>query len=223
MIEVDEIAFSIIIQLIIVLALLCAIFLVLWRRAKSRLKKLSQGNESDADTNYASPDASTESYLTTEIKITESRFEQLYANSGIESAEITEGDILLLRKYLLEFEKEQLVTKEREEDFWLNLFKSVLQIVKNLKLAKRQKPVASDSDEDEIKELKNLLEQQVSELENAMSVLEQDQGESNEEELKKKLLSISRSHKELSHCVYLLEDENMFLRDQIQSLLQNDK
>ena len=66
------------------------------------------------------------------------------------------------------------------------------------------------------------MEAQQGELENLLSGLDSDDSELEQDILKEKLTTLSNSHKELSHCIAILEDENKFLRDQIKGLLDLD-
>ena len=67
--------------------------------------------------------------------------------------------------------------------------------------------------------MKELLKAQYDDFDSMFLALE---GAKNEEEvagLKVKLTNIIRNHTELTHCIYTLENENLFLRDQIKGLV----
>lgn len=69
--------------------------------------------------------------------------------------------------------------------------------------------------------MKSLLKSQYDDFDDLYLKLEDEKSETEVAELKKKLNSIIRSHTELSQCVFVLEDENKFLREQISSLLKS--
>ena len=167
-----------------------------------------------------SPTASVEHYLTTEIKLTHSRFDLLYPDDDLQGSEFSEPDRLTLRKTFLEMEKELLTYNEREDVFWVNLNKKMKKILGDQNLVKRLiiKEVNEDDDEEQ-KEMKILLKSQSDDFDNVISGLEGAKNETEISELKNKLKEILRSHAELSHCIFILEDENIFLRDQIGELL----
>ena len=64
------------------------------------------------------------------------------------------------------------------------------------------------------------MEEQNEEFETLLAGLDNNDGELERDALKEKLSTLSRSHKELSHCISVLEDENEFLRKQIKGLLE---
>lgn len=92
----------------------------------------------------ACSDASLEHYLTTEIKLTQSRLDMFDKENDLQESEFAESDWLLLRKNYLDLEKELLSSAEREDDFWINIgdkLKSLLSschLVKRIKLKKVQ-------------------------------------------------------------------------------------
>lgn len=218
MISFGVIPFIIIIQLIILLFILVAFLLYL---LSVKNKELQTQKNVPKSSEEASPIASVEFYLTAEIKLIESRFDLLFNEEDLKSEVSSEADWLVLRKGFLEIEKELLTTTDRVEAFWIDVGVKFQELLRECHLVKRiiVKEIQED-DEDEIKEMKQLLKSQYDDIDSLYLNLE---GEKTEEEVKKireKLSGIIRSHTELSHCIYILEDENMFLRDQIQGLLK---
>jgi len=217
MISIGEISFIIIIQLIILLVMLAVFLLFLLRSKNKKIRALMLASNSH---NEVSPSASLEHYMTTEIKLTTARFDLFYKDDDLQSEVFAEPDWLILRKNFLEIEKELLVSDEREDAFWLEIGKKLKKLLSNTNLVKRIKTKeVQDDDEDELKEMKLLLKSQYDEFDNLYLELEGDKSEAEVKELKEKLTSIIRSHTELSHCIYILEDENLFLRDQIKEIL----
>ena len=196
--------------------MLSLILLFVLRSKNKKIKALlnNKGGEEGSDS------GSIELYLTAESKLTKGRFDLFYQNDDLISEVFTEPDWLILRKNYLEMEKELLASTEREDGFWLELGHKFKKIMSDSLLVKRLKVKnLEDGDEDEIKELKTLLKSQHDEFDELALELEGDKSAAEVAALKEKLTSIVRSHTELSHCLYMLEDENMFLRDQIKSLL----
>ena len=169
-----------------------------------------------------SSDASTEHYLTAEIKLTQSRFDMFYKEDDLNESEFAEPDWLLLRKNYLDLEKTLLSSAEREDDFWVNIGDKLKSLLSSSHLVKRIKlKEVQEDEEDEIKEMKSLLKSQYDDFDDLYLKLEGEKSEAEVVELKEKLNSIIRSHTELSQCVFILEDENKFLREQISSLLKS--
>ena len=106
-------------------------------------------------------------------------------------------------------EKDLVNTTEREDPFWSNLGNKMRSLLNDCCLVKRIKLKESqDEDEDEIKELKTLMEAQNEELELLLTGLDSDDTEVEPEKLKEKLTKLSRSHKELSHCIFIFKNKN---------------
>lgn len=218
MINIGQVPFIIIIQTIIFLIILSVFLLFLLRIKNKQLKKLMPVAKDHVD---ASSDASTEHYLTAEIKLTQSRFDMFYKEDDLQESEFAEPDWLLLRKNYLDLEKTLLSSAEREDDFWVSIGDKLKSILSSCHLVKRIKlKEVQEDEEDEVKELKSLLKSQYDDFDDLYLKLEGEKSEAEVAELKQKMKDIIRSHTELSHCLYILEDENMFLRDQIQGLLK---
>lgn len=218
MISINEITVFLIIQTIILLILSSLIFFFLWWNSR---KKLSQHMAAFQDHQEPTPSATIEHYLTTEIKLIEGRFDLLFQDADRQSLNIVEPDWLVLRKKYLELEKELLENTEREDLFWDRLGENLRQILNDCYLVKRlDLKQAMEDAEEEINELKSIMETQNQELENLLTGLDGNNVELEVNSLKDKLTTLSNSHRELSHCIAVLEDENRFLRNQIKGLLE---
>ena len=218
MINVSLVSLVVIVQLIIFLILAIIVLSFLLRSKKNELNKQRHALKSYKE---ISPLSSVEYYFTAEIKLTESRFSQSFTNEDLKGEVFGEPDWLLLRKNFLELEKELLLSKETIDSFWVdtgNKFKSILeqsQLVKRIKIRE-----VGDSDEkDELKEMKQLLKSQYDDFDALFLELDGEKSNVEVEGIREKLSSIMRNHTELSHCIYILEDENLFLRDQIKGLV----
>ena len=215
MISLSQISFIIIIQTIIFLLMLSGILVFLLRSKNKQIKKSSKG-----EGNHSSI-SSVEHYFTTEIKLTQNRFDLFYKDEDFQEGVLAEPDWLRLRKNFLEMEKEILSSTDREDAFWVELGKKLKKLLSISLLVKRIKVKDIDEDdEDEIKEMKALLKSQHDDFDDILLALEGEKGAEEIAKLKEKLNSIVRSHTELSQCIFILEDENKFLRDQISSLLK---
>ena len=223
MISISEISLIIIIQSIIMLVILIAFLFLLLRSKNKEIKSLmlaSDSQKEDEKEEVDSPLASVEYYLSAEIKLLESRFNLLFKEEDLLGEIFGEHDWIALRKGFLEIEKGLLINSGRVDTLWIDIGEKIKQLLDDCHLVKRIKlKEATDQDEDESKEMKQLLKSQYDEFDSLYLELE---GEKNEEEVKKlkeKLTSIIRSHTELSHCVHMLDSENLFLRDQIKELI----
>lgn len=196
-----------------------SVFLLFLLRSKNKqLKKLKHIANDDKDESSTS---SVEHYLTAEIKLTQSRFDLLYKDENFQGGVLSEPDWLRLRKNFLDMEKEILSSTDREDAFWVDLGKKLKKLLSISLLVKRIKVKDIDEDdEDEVKEMKALLKSQHEDFDDLLLKLEGEKNAAEIAELNEKLSVIMRSHTELSQCLYMLEDENKFLRDQINSLLK---
>lgn len=218
MINIGIVPFIIIVQIIIVLVLLTATLFYLLKIKNRKLNTLLLESQHKEE---VSPTASIKHYFTAEIKLTESRFNALYKDQDLQNITFLEPDWLKLRKDYLEVEIELLASDEREDAFWLVLGKKIKSLLNGNQLVKRLKTKdVEDEDEEEIKEMKQLLKSQHDDFDDLILKLDGDKSAAEIAELNDKLTRIVRSHTELSSCVFVLEDENMFLRDQISSLLK---
>ncbi|MDH5394804.1 MAG: hypothetical protein OEW97_00875, partial [Gammaproteobacteria bacterium] len=201
MISIGEIPFIILIQSIILLIMLSAVLLFLLHRNNKKIKSLSHVLSEAKET---SPLASVEFYLTAEIKLIESRFALLYSEQDLCTENFSEPDWLHLRKGFLEIEK-KLLKHERLETLWADVGDNVRNILNENYLVKRIKTKdVKEDDEEETREMKELLKAQYDDFDSMFLALE---GEKNAEEvagLKEKLTNIIRNHTELTHCIYTL-------------------
>ena len=220
MISLDPVAFIIIVQTILLLIMVVAVLLFMLRAKNKKLKVIYQKKSEEDE---VSPTASIEHYLMTETKVTSARYESLYKEEDLQQKEITEPDLLILRKNFLELEKELLSDKERSDEFWDGLKEKFKNLLNKSQLVKRlTTKEVSDDDEEDVQEMKKLLKAQYDEFDELYITLEGQKSEDEIKKIKEKLSSVIRSHTELSHCMYILEDENKFLREQINSLLKGE-
>ncbi|MCW8899547.1 MAG: hypothetical protein OQK75_06835 [Gammaproteobacteria bacterium] len=218
MITLGQISFVVIIQTIIFLLMLSVFLFFLVRSKNKQIKKLKHASKGEEEHVSAS---SIEHYLVAEIKLTQSRFDLFYKEEDVHDGILAEPDWLLLRKTFLDMEKEFLSSRERDDAFWVGLGDKLKKVLSNSHLVKRIKlKDVHEDDDDEIKEMKNLLKSQYDTFDDLCLKLEGEKSAAEIAELKEKLNIIIRSHTELSQCIYVLEDENKFLRDQISSLLK---
>jgi len=215
-VSISGITFFIIIQTLIVFVILSAFLFFLLRSKNKKIKALAN---TVSEFNDVSPLASVEYYLTAEIKLIEGRFALLYSEEDLLKEYFGEADWLSLRRGFLEIEK-ALLKNDNLDNFWIAIgdnFKNILKInhlVKRIKVKE-----VNEDDEDDVKEMKILLKSQYDDFDNLYAEMEGAKSEAEVKQLKEKLSSIIRSHTELTHCVYILEDENLFLRNQINELL----
>lgn len=218
MVSIGGVTFIIIIQSIIVLTVLSVFLFFLLRLKNKKIKTLMSGVNEHKN---ISPTASVEHYLTTEIKLTQGRFDLLYPDDDLQGEFFSEPDRLILRRNFLEMEKELLNHNERADVFWFDLNKNIKKILGEHNLVKRLKiKEIKEDDDDEQKEMKILLKSQYDDFDNIFAGLEGAKNEAEISELKDKLQVVIRSHTELAHCIFILEDENSFLRKQVNELLQ---
>ena len=217
MVSIGGITFIIIIQFLMIFIILSAFLFYLLRLKNKKIKALSN---TITEIKEISPLASVEYYLTAEIKLTEARFGLLFSDDDLLKEEFGESDWLNLRKNFLEVEKDLLTEQGNLDVLWANIGDKFKNILKNNYLVKRIKiKEVTDDDESDVKEMKTLLKSQYDDFDNLYAEMDGDKSEAEMSKIKEKLSSIIRSHTELTHCIYILEDENIFLREQIKGLL----
>ncbi len=223
MVSISEISLIIIIQSIIMLVILIGFLFFLLRAKNKEIKALmlTPTSLNEDKEGVDSPLASVEYYLTAEIKLLETRFDLLFKDEDLLGEIFGEHDWIALRKGFLEIEKDLLINSGKVTTLWIDIGEKIKKLLDDCHLVKRIKlKEVNEDDGDSQKEMKQLLKSQYDDFDNLYLELE---GEKTEEEvkvLKEKLTSIIRSHTELSHCVYMLENENVFLRDQVKELIQ---
>jgi len=216
-VSIGGITFIIIIQFLMIFIILSAFLFYLLRLKNKKIKALSN---TITEIKEISPLASVEYYLTAEIKLTEARFGLLFSDDDLLKEEFGESDWLNLRKNFLEVEKDLLTEQGNLDVLWANIGDKFKNILKNNYLVKRIKiKEVTDDDESDVKEMKTLLKSQYDDFDNLYAEMDGDKSEAEMSKIKEKLSSIIRSHTELTHCIYILEDENIFLREQIKGLL----
>ena len=220
-ITIGEVTFVVVVQIIIILVVLSAFLLFLLRTKNNKLKTLQLAiREREKEVKDISPLASVEYYITAELKLAESRFEMLFKEEDLLKPEFGEADWIALRKSFLEVEKALLANNNRMDSFWLFIGDKIRKLLKENHLVKRiSVKEVDEEDEDDAREMKKLLKSQYDDFDSLSFELEGQKSEEEVKELKTKLVKIIRNHTELSHCVHMLESENLFLRDQIQGLV----
>jgi len=216
MVSLGVIPVILIVQLIVTMFILVAILLFL---LKAKNKELHVIKNIPVTKSEHSAISSVEYYFNAEVKLIESRLNLLFAEEDLKE-EAGEADWLRLRKGLLEIEKELLITDNNIENYWVDVAEKFRKILSDCHLVKRifVKEI-SDDDQGEQREMKQLLKSQYDDFDSLILELEGAKSEVEVAKLKEKLTGIIRSHTELSHCIHMLEEENIFLRDQIKGLL----
>ena len=223
MVSISELSLIIIIQSIVMLIILAAFLFFLLRVKNKELKAMmlaSSSSEEEEKEEVDSPLASVEYYLTAEIKLLESRFDMLFKDDDLLSSVFGEHDWIALRKGFLEIEKDFVINPEKMNSLWVETGKKIKKLLDDSNLVKRIKlKEVNDDDEDDAKEMKLLLKSQYDDFDNLHMELEGEKSEEEIQVIKDKLNNIIRNHTELSHCIHMLESENVFLRDQIKELV----
>ena len=216
MVSIGSITLIVIAQVIIFLTILLAFLFFLLREKNKKINALFNAAKEHKE---KSPLASVEYYLKAEIKLLQGRFDLLFEDDDLLKPTFGEADWLLLRKNFLEIEKELLTEENRLEVLWDDIGDKFKSTLKDHNLVKwHNVKEIQEGDEDDVKEMKTLLKSQYDEFDSLYLDLDGAKTESEVSELKEKLSNIMRSHTELTHCIYILEDETLFLHNQIKEL-----
>lgn len=225
MLSISPFFFSILLELILLFAA-GSIFLLIWvKKLKRRLAACST-DETPLTTAEDNTQADLQHYINTEIKLTQGRLETLFSSRDQMEVELTEPDWLELRTQYLELEKELSTDKTREDVFWKNYGDEIRRVLTACRLVKRLrlkeisgKTGAAEELEEEV-EFNNILRQQADEMGKLVGKLGNTEEPPDFSQLKSELESVARRFREIYHCAFTMEDDNKFLRDQIQALLK---
>ncbi len=229
MITISPLWFAFIIEVVLILS---ALLIVLYIRLRKIKTKLTRGDSEIApeksDQANTTPEPDLQHYLTTEIKLTRSRIDSLFADKDKVEFEMVEPDWLKLRESYLQLELELLADKTREDGFWKIYSDRIRRLLTACRLVKRldladigAKPAEDEAKKDE-GEISTILQEQAIELENLVNELNSAESEFDKETLQQRLDIVARKYREVYHCAFTVEDENKFLQDQIQALLVSE-
>lgn len=213
MLQIPLIAFVALLQSSILFGVLSVVLFALWRRTRRSL----HSHDRTTDTSAATQRPDIHQYLRQEEKLTRGRNEALGYGEQKEQNALDEEErlLLLFRSDMLNLEQTWADNEIRDDTYWHQVIQDLRKLMKRHDLHARF-AMAKD---DEIKELRGVLDEQAKSFEELSGNL-QNANENDMEELKQKLHKLAQSHKELAGCVYILEDENHFLREQVAVLLQ---
>lgn len=213
MIEIHAIIFLIVLQ-ILVLAVAAIVFLFY---RISRLKQpLIQAEEPQA-TEVAQKPSGPDEYFTSEIEYTKQQ-------TGNTSADEEKNKHLSLRTDYLQLEKIWAGTKDRDENFWSALHERMDDLLsKYFAPVQNEATAQQSSDQDKIgtQEIINNQTETIESLKKiiADTVTDEKKGKALQASVEK----LSQTNFELNHCVAVLEDENGFLRKELENLAATKK
>ncbi len=228
MIQLSPLTFSFLLEAVILLAAACAGMAWYIRHQRRRLRAAAQAPAARPADEAANVDV--RHYLQAEIKLTEERFNTLFGEAPREQVELTERDWLRLRQGYLALELELAADKTRDDDFWTRFGQAMRRLLLERKLVKRldlgdikdmaEKEKEEKAEHEDLATMMELMQEEARELEEALAEMGEDESGGS---LAEKLQRVARSHREMSHCVFVLEDENKLLREQIRALLEADQ
>jgi len=209
------------VQLFILAMVAATFFYVQWRQS---IKKQMQKTDTKADTTQDNddvirPDAST--YLFMEAKLTEGRHETLGFQDAdkLSESDQTEQVLLKLRSDFLLVENElSKNVDERDEDFWLNTVKQLKELLRTNNLYGAVKAQFSDEDDIGLSDMMDDQAANIDQLREYITAVVKE--EDTAMHIGLVLDIIEGRQRELADCLGILEDQNGFLREQIQQLSQ---
>ncbi len=215
MIEVNTIVFVILVELLIVLLVLSAGLAYVLMRMKN---SLSSGQEMIDELKNRKPDASL--YFKSESRMTTDRHSALGLNQEKRKSwcDLEHEAVLLVRADLLNLEKEYAkIPEERDDSFWAHYHKSFEELLKKHELYNCLHARFME-DETGIRELFSTTKDEIEQLRQYVDTNIADK--SVKAELSGLLDSLVNRQREMGDCIFVLEDESAFLRDQVATLLK---
>ena len=210
MVDLPYWAFIAYIQVMIFSILVAVIFFVLFRKQKKLLKLANTNLKEEVSTNKI------KLYFDMEVKITRGQHDKIQQKTKLTTDEKISASLLLFRADLLEFESVYTDKDVSATEYWKVLLDHYKSILKSHDLMGSFESKFSEEHED----VHALFENQEKEMNDLLE--EADQLAKDDEQvlnISAKLHKLANSHRELSGCVFVLEDENRFLREQIATLL----
>ena len=215
MIQISVYIFLIILQSLVI-SLAVIIFLVY---RNSKLKELSTAPvpEPEPEAQVQTPDAG--AYLASEAEATKLQLSTTAVDS--EHEDLRSNPIALRVEYL-QLEQMWASNHERDENFWSALGDRMQELLE--KFAGQQQADGSTSvlpmdDQDKILS-QDLINNQVQTIEALKELIAQaDLDAEKSRSLQDSVEQLSQTNLELTHCVAVLEDENGFLRNQVETLV----
>ena len=208
-------------QLFIIVILAGGFFFYKWREAvRKGIPEIEPLPEPPSDETVR-PNAST--YLHMEAKLSEDRYKKIGAQDAEELA-VSDNigrEILRLRADILSIEHEfSEDLDERSEVFWKNTVNKFTQLLEKHDLYGALKAPFSNDDDFGIIEMMDDQSQNITQLRDYINTVVKDEKLAKNIEL---VIDIVEGRQnELTGCLNVLEDQNNFLRDQIQELLHVD-
>ena len=221
MVKISLVVFLLVLQLLLVSVLLAVFAMLKVRKLSTRLAaKRAAPAQPPTQATGASNDVT--HYLATELQRTRGRLEGLGGATPGAGASASAAGRLALRAELLQMEAEWAGQTEHDAAAWSRLDQRLQGLLAQDAAAPMPPaPSAAPAGGSDVVETKGLFDEQHATIEQlkadiAAAVSSSDATES----LQAKLDKLGRTARELTFCVSILEDENQFLRDQVQALLR---
>ncbi len=221
MIKINLVVFLLVMQLLLVAVLLAVFALLKVRKLSARLAARRAAPPPPA----AAPANDAAHYLATELQRTRGRLEALGGASA--AAGGSAAGRLAMRAELLQMEAEWAALTQHDEAAWNRLDARMHVLLAQEGAASASPaatpPVAPPAGQDEVP-TKQLFDQQLSTIENLKAAIAEAVSHPETiEALQQQLDKLGGTARELTFCVAILEDENLFLRDQVAALLKHDE
>lgn len=215
MTEINTTIFVVILQFLIMMVMLCIVLIFMLLKMRKKIR--AQQNVADELKNKL-PDASM--YFNTESRLTKDHYNALNLQEAAHKnwRDLEHEAMLLLRSDLLDLELTYAkIPEQRENDFWIGYHKSIEAILKKHELYSCLHTRFVE-DEIGIHELFSTAKDEIEQLKHY--VTNNVKNESTKTELNDLLDRLASRQRELGDCIYVLEDESAFLREQIAALLK---
>ena len=218
MIQISVFVFLILLQALVITT--AVIIYLVYRNSK--LKEQSAESESDDENDEAEtsqPLPYVISYLAAEMEATK---QQLAAQTQEENQSDQASDPIALRIEYLQLEQVWASNQERDENFWNALNDRMQELLGKFASQAQETEFISTlpmDDQDKILS-QELIDNQVNTIKALKEMLSMaDLDTEKSKSLKDSVEQLSQTNLELTHCVAVLEDENGFLRKQVETLV----
>ena len=221
MVKISLVVFLLVLQVLLVSVLLAVFALLKVRKLSTRLAAKRAPPAQPPTQATGAPNDVTH-YLATELQRTRGRLEGLGGAALGAGASASIAGRLALRVELLQMEAEWAGQTGHDDAAWNGLDERLRGLLARDAVAPMSPaPSAASAGGSDVVETKSLFDEQHTTIEQlkadiAAAVTNSEVTES----LQAKLDKLGRTARELTFCVSILEDENQFLRDQVQALLR---
>lgn len=223
MVKISLVVFLLVLQLLLVAVLLAVFALFKIRQLSARLAR-QRAAPGASSVSIAGESKDIAQYLAVELQRARGRLENQGGATPGAGASASSAGRLALRVELLQIEEEWARHAEHDDAAWSELDERLRRLLAQDAVAPLSPaPSSATAGGSDVIETKVLFDEQHMTIEQLKADIAATGANPEATKLlQAKLDKLGRTARELTFCVSILEDENLFLRDQVQALLQQE-